>query len=177
MGKGEGGESSGEGSREGDVLRTKTMRFRNPMSEGLSTLSWERVDVRGCEWMAKMCLYWLALRFSSLPSLVASSFVDTGGVDKGVRFVVEVMSVASEMEVEVADREAIAIAVARLFVLRGKGRGVGGRGERGGRRKEEVEGEGEEEGEEEEGREEEERRRRREEEWLFLPLVGGEIQT
>lgn len=105
---------------EKDALRTKTMRFRNPMNEGLSMLSWERVDVRGCEWMAKMCLYWSALRFSSLSSLVASSFVGRAGASKGVRFVVEVLSVASEIEVEVADRAAIAIAIARTFLLRGR---------------------------------------------------------
>lgn len=103
---------SEEGSRERErknALRTKTMRLRNPMNEGLSTLSRERVDVRGCEWMGKMCLYWSTLRFSlvSLPTVPLS--LDTFGASNRLVVEEEVLP-GMEVAVEVAEREAVAIA-------------------------------------------------------------------
>lgn len=87
------------------------MRFLKPMKEGLSTESWLRVEVRGCEWIAKMCLYLLLLRVCSFSPRVSGG---VGGGDSAVVGIVVDLGVAetsgsvvSEMEMEVADREAI----------------------------------------------------------------------
>lgn len=76
------------------------------------------MDVLGCEWMAKMCLYWSRLCFSLVSSSAASSFAGRVGTDdeasKGVRLVVEALSGVSEMEVEVAER---AITIVSVFIL------------------------------------------------------------
>lgn len=104
------------------------MRFRNPMKEGLSTLSWERVEVRGCEWMAYRCLYW---PWSGLRSESSSSgIMGSGG---GARFVGG-LSAVNEIEVEVADREAIGGRVCDKMGGRGR-RGEEGRERRGEKRR------------------------------------------